>query len=290
MLDPHIIQASHGHVHQIDVVTDLLHGNYEPVTTVAHAFAKSHIGLGVADRLDGEIISIDGTTWRIPATGIPVTAEPDLGLPFAISAVGGVAIHQDLEPGMSEADLATFVADFVKIANDGAHTIAAIRIDGIFRNVLLRSEHKQEPPFRHLDEVLREEVLFPFESWSGTLAGFVYPQESQSGETTGEVIPGLHLHAISSDRTSGGHLHHATVTQAAIRMWLDDADISIPQSRLSHALSLLEHVIEWGSPTQQSQAKQLSELLGSSRSTPADFTSAIALHDAYLHDPYLEKS
>jgi acetolactate decarboxylase len=286
MLDPHLIQASHGHVHQIDAVTDLLHGNYEPVTTVAHAFAKSHIGLGVAERLDGEIISIDGTTWRIPATGIPVTAEPDLGLPFAISAVGGVAILQDLEPGMSEVDLATFVADFVKASNDGIHVIAAIRIDGVFSDVLLRSEHSQEPPFRHLDEVLREEVLFPFDSWSGTLAGFVYPQQSQPGNT----IPGLHLHAISNDRTSGGHLHHATITQAVIRMWLDDADISIPQSRISHALNLLEHVIEWGSPTQQSQAEQLIELLGSSRSTPDDFTSAIALHDAYLHDPYLDKS
>jgi acetolactate decarboxylase len=290
MLDPHLLQASHGHIHQIDVVTDLIHGNYEPVTTVAHAFAQSHIGLGVADRLDGEIISIDGDTWRIPATGIPVPAEPDLGLPFAISAVGGVPIRQDLDPGMSETDIATFLAEFITIADDGIHRIAAVRIDGNFTDVLLRSEHKQEPPFRHLDEALREEVLFPFDSWSGTLAGFAYPQQSQTGEIPGEVIPGLHLHAISSDRASGGHLHHATITQAVIRVWLDDADISIPQSRISHALSLLEHVIEWGSPSQQSQAQQLVELLGSSQSTPADFTSAIALHDAYLHDPYLDKS
>jgi alpha-acetolactate decarboxylase len=289
MLDPDLIRASHGHVHQLDVITDLIHGNYESITTVSEAFAHSHTGLGVADRLDGEIISIDGVTWRIPATGIPVIAGPDLGLPFAISAAGGTPLKQDLVAGMSESDIAIFIADLVKSTNDGRHSIAAVRVEGVFENVLLRSEHRQKPPFRHLDEVLRDEVQFPFDSWSGTLAGFMFPRNDVTSDESSEVIPGLHLHGISRDYTSGGHLHHATTIRVNIRIWLNDADVSIPHSRVSHAIDLLRHVIEWGTPAQRTQAEQLIAHLQSRQSTSADFTGAIALHDAYLHDPYLEK-
>jgi len=290
MLDPHLVRASHGHVHQVDVVADLMHGNYEPVTTVAEAFTGSNLGLGVADRLDGEIISIDGLTWRIPASGVPEAAEPNLGLPFAVSAIGGIPFQQSLESNITDQEIGLIIEDFVKSANNGAHSVAAIRIDGTFRDVLLRSEHKQDPPFLPLNEVLRHEVQFPFDSWSGTLAGFAFPQQSGSTATSGATISGLHLHGLSFDRTSGGHVHHATTIQATLNLWLDDADITIPYSRISHAIKLLEHVMENGTPTQRSKSEYLIDHLVSDQSTPADFTAAIALHDAYLHDPYLEKN
>lgn len=174
MLDPHLVRASHGHVHQTDAVTDLLHGNYESVTTVAEVFPNSLLGLGVADRLDGEIVSVDGETWRVPASGIPEIAHNNLGMPFAISAEGGAPIPVAVEQGATVDEISHLIESIVAESNDGNHAIVAVRIDGTFNNILLRSEHKQEPPFEHLDEVLRHETQFPFESWTGTLVGFPF--------------------------------------------------------------------------------------------------------------------
>ena len=285
MLDPHLVRASHGHVHQTDAVTDLLHGNYESVTTVAEVFPNSLLGLGVADRLDGEIVSVDGETWRVPASGIPEIAHNSLGMPFAISAEGGAPVPVAVELGATVDDISHLIESIVAELNDGKHAIVAVRIDGTFSNVLLRSEHKQEPPFEHLDEVLRHETQFPFESWSGTLVGFSFPQINDQGIT----IPGLHLHAISADRTSGGHCHSAVVSAATMNIWLDDSDIAIPQTRISHAMKLLEIVRKNGGPEQIERARLLSDHLNSEHATAADFVEAIALHDAYLNDPYLEK-
>ena len=285
MLDPHLVRASHGHVHQTDAVTDLLHGNYESVTTVAEVFPNSLLGLGVADRLDGEIVSVDGETWRVPASGIPEIAHNNLGMPFAISAEGGAPVPVAVELGATVDDISHLIESIVAELNDGKHTIVAVRIDGTFSKVLLRSEHKQEPPFEHLDEVLRHETQFPFESWTGTLVGFSFPQVNDQGIT----IPGLHLHAISADRTSGGHCHSAIVSATTMNIWLDDSDIAIPQTRISHAMKLLEIVRKNGGPEQIERARLLLDHLNSEHASAADFAEAIALHDAYLNDPYLEK-
>lgn len=289
MFDPHLVRASHGHVHQVDVITDLLHGNYESVTTVGEVFPNTLVGLGVADRLDGEIVSVDAVTWRIPATGIPELTQPELGLPFAMSASGGTPITLQLAPGTTLEELAKLIEQVIHDAHDSEHPVVAIRIDGDFTDVLLRSEHRQRPPFAHLDQVLRNEVQFPFDTWQGTLVGFSYPK-SESTDSDGVTIPGLHLHAISRDRTSGGHVHHVTVAHAAASIWLDDAEVAIPRTRLSHALKLLAQVKDHGAPMQREQATLLLQNLGSPRASAVDFAQAIALHDAYLHDPYLDKS
>lgn len=286
MLDPHLVAASHGHVHQIDAVTDLLHGNYNPITTVKEVFPGTVLGLGVADRLDGEIISVDGQTWRIPATGLPELADPDLGMPFAISAEGGIPFTVDVPQGATHVQLASLINNAIHQQQGSRHPVGAVRIDGAFSNVLLRSEHKQNPPFDHLDQVLRREVQFAWESWQGTLVGFAFPLMDSDQIT----IPGLHLHAISYDRVSGGHVHQATCESVQLSIWLDDVDILIPQSRVSHALEVLEQVATHGGPEQRSQAQRLKGHLQSTHATAKDFADAVALHDAYLHDPYIEKS
>ena len=223
MFDPALIAAVRrntsdtGHVVQVDYFRDLYSGHYEAHTTVGETFNGSLLGLGAAAALDGEISSLDGVTWQIRADGVPVVADDSLGMPFAIAAFGGQAITLALSPGDDFADITAAI--------DGdLHSIAAIRIDGEFTDVLLRSEPRQEPPFTPLTEVLDHEVQFAFPQWAGTLMGFRFPDVDD-----GEVVPGLHLHAISTDRSSGGHCHRATVARATITLWFDDLRIEVPE-------------------------------------------------------------
>jgi acetolactate decarboxylase len=52
-----------------------------------------------------------------------------------------------------------------------------------------------------LVEVAREQTLFQYENVSGTLVGFFTPTFMASLS-----VPGLHLHFLSADFRSGGHL------------------------------------------------------------------------------------
>lgn len=221
MLDPHLAaavhQARHGVVFQVEPVRDLMCGNYDAVTTVEESFAGTHLGLGVTESCDGEIVSVDGQTWRIPQTGIAESAPTDLGLAFAVAAWAGQSTHFSIDAPTSFGALTRRIEEMLQFGHCG---VAAVRIDGDFADVLLRSEARQSEPYRPLAEVLMGEVRFTFATWNGTMVGFLFPDTNLDS-----VIPALHLHAISADRRSGGHCHEATLQRGVVQVWLDAAEI-----------------------------------------------------------------
>lgn len=207
---------------QVETLNDLALGHFDAVTTVAAAFRDCVVGVGVAEAADGEIVAVDGEVWRIPADGTPVPAPPGLGLPFAIAARGGTRIRMTLPTGSAFASITAAIDVLRSRVDDDRCTVAAVRLDGSFSDVLLRSEPRQEPPYQDLSHVLDHEVRFAFAEWTGTLAGFRF---DDAGD--GVAIPGLHLHAISADRLSGGHCHRATVSAATLTAWVDDVQFAM---------------------------------------------------------------
>lgn len=231
MFDPALAAAAHGHITQVDTFTDLYRAHYEAHTTVAETFRNVTLGLGVAEACDGEIVAFDGKVWRVPADGFPVPAEPNLGLPFAVVAQGGMPIDTPVPPGCTMDDVTTLITDVVTagdLTQPTEHLVAAVRLDGVFTDVVLRSEHRQEPPYPPLPDVLSHEVRFEFPTWEGTLVGFRFPDAQD-----GVVIPGLHLHGISADQRSGGHCHTLTVAHATLTVWLDDVAVTLPHEGLA---------------------------------------------------------
>jgi acetolactate decarboxylase len=161
--------------------------------------------------------------WRIPSDGRPVLAPGSLGLPFAVAASGGRAITADLPPGMVFEAITNTLDGISDLLRAESTMVAALRIDGTFTDVLLRSEPRQDPPYQLLSHVLEHEVRFAFDRWQGTLVGFRF-----SDERDGTAIPGLHLHGVANDRTSGGHCHHATIEKATLTAWIDDVQFVVP--------------------------------------------------------------
>ncbi len=230
-------RSAAGHIRQTEVLSDMFAGHFEAVTTVGVAFAsvlqgqqgqtqgeKTGLGLGVAEAADGEIVAFDGEVWRIPMDGRPVLAEPTLGVPFAVVAEGGKPVIQQLPAGLGFAEITAHIDTLLRsFDKQHEHRVAAVRIDGLFGDVLLRSEPRQTPPYPTLETVLEHESSFAFRRWPGTLAGFRFPDVSD-----GIVIPGLHLHGVSDDRASGGHCHRATTIAATLSVWVDDVEVRIP--------------------------------------------------------------
>lgn len=287
MFDATLAGAAHGHITQIETVTDLFRANYDAHTTVDEAFRNFTVGLGVAEACDGEIVACDNTVWRVPSDGVPIPADPQLGLPFVVVAHGGRPITQKLPSGTDMATLSERVSTVVPAETD-THLIAAVRIDGEFADVVLRSEHRQSPPYPPLPDVLSDEVRFAFETWHGTLVGFKFPDE-----VNGVTIPGLHLHGIAADRGSGGHCHEFTVVTADVTIWLDDVDVRVPHPIVTSALQahqLLDEVLRIGAPQQIQQAHRYLQRLMVSPEDTENLAAIGLLHDAAMHDPYLTRN
>lgn len=215
-----------GHIRQMETVHDLFAGRYAAVCTVGETFDGAVIGLGVAEAVDGEIIHVNGTTWQIPADGVPRMAPPDLGMPFAVASYGGTPITRSAPQGATMADITAIVDDVLTAeALHHDYLVAAVSVVGEFSHVLLRSEHAQQPPYQPLgtEGKVTGEVRFDLAPWSGTLAGFRFPDVADD-----VVIPGLHLHGIADDHTSGGHCHSLTVHAARVTIWVDDFEINVP--------------------------------------------------------------
>jgi acetolactate decarboxylase len=116
--------------------------------------------------------------------------------PFSCVTYYQPASHEEME---GEVSYTTFL-DWLQGLLPSPNIFYALRIDGRFANVKVRSVPKQEC-YRPLVEVTAEQPVFEFSDIEGTLAGFYTPAFLASLS-----VPGLHLHFLSTDFQRGGHV------------------------------------------------------------------------------------
>src|SRR5262249_61680248 len=97
------------------------------------------------------------------------------------------------------ADLAGLHAQLDRL-RDSQNVFYAVRVDGEFDSVHTRSV-KPTPEGVPLVEAASQQREFHLNDVRGTLVGFWSPGYLQS-----ILVPGYHLHFLSDDRRSGGHL------------------------------------------------------------------------------------
>jgi acetolactate decarboxylase len=77
----------------------------------------------------------------------------------------------------------------------------AIRIDGRFPTVVARSVPRQEKPYPPLADAVTRQAVFEWHNVTGTVVGFYTPPFAK-----GIGVTGYHLHFLSADRRTGGHI------------------------------------------------------------------------------------
>jgi acetolactate decarboxylase len=163
-------------------------------------------GLGTFNALDGEMIVLDSRVWQVRASGNPAEASDSVGVPFAVVTLFARGIKIDLPAGLNMAGL----ADFLDGLTGDSSLVGAVRIDGRFAQVQVRSVKAQTRPYLPLSEVLaRDQVVFDLVDAEGVLVGFRFP-----GNFSGVNVAGWHLHFISADRRAGGHVLELITGQA----------------------------------------------------------------------------
>lgn len=218
-------------VFQLSLAHVLLDGAYDGVVSLAEVLRYGDHGLGTIDRLDGELVVVDGTPWQIDATGTARVLSPATLTPFVVLSSMTSPVRRRIQNATRE-QVARTIDEVV--GDPGA--IASVRLEGVFRRVLIRSVPPQSPPYRPYAEVCTaDEVRWEIENFHGVFVGFRFPG---IGETNG-AIGGLHLHGIDDTRSTGGHNHELDVLDADLSVSVTrDFSIGLPDRAMSDLLDM----------------------------------------------------
>jgi acetolactate decarboxylase len=201
---------------QISTLGALNIGVYEGSATLAQLKQYGDFGLGTIEGLDGEMVGLNGKFYQVKSDGFAYPVAEDAKTPFSTVTffhkkrslhLNGQMNYQQLQQQL-DARLPTQNLPY------------AIRIQGIFPYLKVRSVPKQSLPYPPLSDVVsRQAAIFDLRNVRGTLVGFRMPQYLKSVN-----VAGYHFHLITSDRSSGGHLLdgeflHPTVGMETLRDW-----------------------------------------------------------------------
>lgn len=186
---------------QVATLQSLMVGNYDGFVSVGQLRQKGDIGLGTFDRVDGEMIVLDGTVYQARHDGSVQVADDNTGVPFSTVTCFDDDIDVTIAPSDSFKEL-TRQLDAAVEAN-GKNFIYAVRIDiKDCKSMHVRSVVPQAKPYRPLAEALvTDQREFTYEHIGGTVVGVYFPAFFNMQNAVG-----WHLHFISDDRSKGGHI------------------------------------------------------------------------------------
>jgi acetolactate decarboxylase len=189
-------------VTQISTYPALEMGLYDGDVTYAELARMGNTGIGTFDGMDGEMIALDGQFYQARADGSVLRAADGLETPFAT---------------------VTFFAPEQRVQ---ANEPYAIRVDGTFPYLKIRSIPRQSEPYPPLADVVAQQTTWELKDVRGTLVGYWFPEY-----LSGLNAPGYHLHFISDDRQVAGHLLECSLDGATVAIdHVDRVTLQIPQT------------------------------------------------------------
>lgn len=246
---------------QLQLAYVLLDGGYDGVATLAEALAGGDHGLGTVDRLDGELVVVDGEPWRVDHTGRAELLPPETRTPFVVVST----MDSPTTVRLRDLDRAAVQAAIEDLADD-AGAVVSVRLEGTFDRVLVRSVPPQAPPYRPYVQVCQtDEVRWDLRPFEGVFVGFRFPDLSP-----GATIPGLHLHGLDAARSTGGHNHDLHVRDAVLSVQVcHDVVMQLPERSM---MDLLE--------TPHPMRIVQRELLRGGRATAARLAASLGISEA----------
>lgn len=192
---------------QAGTLEALMAGGYEGDTTLDEVMRLGNLGIGTIQQLDGELVILDGTAWSVGSDGNVRKVHGSTLTPFAVVTNFVADVTRTIQGPLLFEQLTQVLDD----AAPADAPVIAIRIDGEFADLRLRSVEKQEPPYKPLRQVVAHQTEWSIASATGTLVGFRFPDA-----TAGLEVPGYHLHFLSDDRNVGGHVMAATLVEGQL--------------------------------------------------------------------------
>ena len=192
---------------QYSLLSTLAAGDYVGGVPLRTVLAGGDFGIGTFSRLDGEMIVLDGQIYQALADGTVRPGDLNDTAPFA-------AVTFFKADGRLENFAAATLDDLDEQLDrklPRRNAPYAIRIDGEFAELTLRSVPAQSPPFQPLVDVVKHQVTWEHHNLRGVLIGLRCP--SWMGTLN---VSGYHWHFLSDDHKIGGHVLACELTRGSV--------------------------------------------------------------------------
>ncbi|MDH5824226.1 acetolactate decarboxylase [Luteimonas sp. RD2P54] len=187
----------------------LLAGVLESPIAFGSVLEHGDFGLGGLSPLDGEAIVLDGEAYHARLDGSLRTIDPG----ERASVLWVKRFRPDRRLVLGSIGGFDALAAALDAGTGSPNRIHAIRVDGTFERVRLRSVPRQSPPYVPVAEVVKSQRVFTLEKVEGTLVGFRFPAWA-----AGVNAPGYHFHFVDAGRRAGGHLLDLRATGLTARV------------------------------------------------------------------------
>jgi len=172
-------------------------GVYDGLFTFSALKEHGDFGLGTLNALDGEMIFIDNKFYQVRQDGKVVSIPGSALTPFAVVTF----FDEDQRIEAVNVESLGELARTIDRRRPTKNLFYALRVEGVFDYVKVRSVPAQKKPYRPLAEAVKEQTVFEYRQISGALVGFWSPSfVGRAG------VPGYHFHFISADKGAGGHV------------------------------------------------------------------------------------
>jgi len=194
---------------QTSTMNAIFKGVYDGEITYKQLRQHGDFGIGTFNGLDGELFALEGKFYRIKADGIAYPVDDSMKTPFAVVTF--------FEPDKSVLLDETFdykqLQQYLDNLLPAKDIFYAIKIEGTFKYIKARNIPMQNKPYPQFSEVVKSQLIFEFHNVEGTMVGFWCPAYLEEIN-----VPGYHLHFITKDKKTGGHLLECQVQDVKIEI------------------------------------------------------------------------
>ncbi|MDD4103183.1 MAG: acetolactate decarboxylase [Kiritimatiellae bacterium] len=176
----------------------ILSGNYDGSATVSDFKAAGDLGIGTFAGLDGEAVMLDGIVYQVKGDGSVTIPDDRALMPFGACTLFDCDRRHKIKNIKSYESFGLALED----AFDNPHIFYAVKAEGVFSRITVRSCDRQTKPYVPLSEATKLQHEYTYSDIKGTLVGFWTPHFMPGAVG----VPGFHLHFISNTRTQGGHV------------------------------------------------------------------------------------
>jgi len=196
---------------QSSVITALMQGVFDGSMTYEELSSHGDFGLGTFNRLDGEMVELDGQFYQVKADGAVYPVNSSMKTPFAIVTYFTPDKEMNFHASGNLPANLTLLQRYLENQMPSKNIFYAIRIDGVFDYIKTRSVPAQVKPYPTLTEAIKNQSIFEMFNQSGTVIGFWSPAFA-----SGINLAGYHFHFLNDKRTAGGHVLDLRLKNASI--------------------------------------------------------------------------
>jgi acetolactate decarboxylase len=194
-------------LYQVSTIDALMQGVFDGIQPVGDLKSHGDFGIGTFDALEGEMIVLDGIVYQAKADGRVYDASDSQTTPFA------TVTYFDRDFSNVTGDPMNFSAFSSSMTGrlPSQNMVYAVRMHGSFPSMKVRAIPAQQTPYPTLTEAALDQSVYTYTDTRGSVVGFYTPVFLD-----GLNVPGFHLHYLSDDRQTGGHILDFTVPEHTI--------------------------------------------------------------------------